>query len=100
MVYARNSLQARSLALPGGQDDVVVEVQSGNGVALERGEVNEEVILDGEDGVIGDIGVVARVELSGDALVAVGGDHEMDVSGAHRVAIEGLEESTSSTWWS
>jgi len=43
-------------------------------VALERDEVHDEVILDGEDGVGGQIWVVGWEDLGGDGDVVVVGD--------------------------
>lgn len=56
------------------EKDVVGELESGIWVALERDEVHDEVILDGEDGVGGQIWVVGWEDLGGDGDVVVVGD--------------------------
>ena len=88
--------QASSLLLAlealGSQVDVVLELEHGLVIALERLEGDHEIGLDGEDGVVGDPGVVAGVELGGAALVVGVGDHDVDVGGTHGVAVHELEE--------
>jgi hypothetical protein len=54
-------------------------------------ELNDEIILDSKDGVVDEVWVVAWEELCYDLLVAIGGDHEMDVGGSHWVTVEHLE---------
>lgn len=76
--------------------DVVFQIQLRLGIAR-RLEVEEEIVLNGEDGVGSDPGVVAGVELGGHGLEAFGGDHEMDVSWAHRVAVQDVQEDTGGT---
>lgn len=56
------------------EKDVVGELESSIWVALERDEVYDEVILDGEDGVSGQIWVISWENLSGDGDVVVVGD--------------------------
>lgn len=62
-------LELLALVSLGRQHDVVLEIQLGLVVALEGLKVNDEVVLDGEDGVGGQPGVVLGVELGGAALV-------------------------------
>ena len=94
---------ARALVLAGGR------------VVLDGLEVDHEVVLDGEDGVGGEPGVVFGVDLGDDGLVVFVGDlfrfvlarcwkevvlvigwilayHEVDVRRAHWVPVDGLEE--------
>lgn len=59
---------------------------------LKRDEVNDEVVLHGEDGVGREPWVVLGVDLRDDGLVLVVGDHEVDVGGAHGVAVDSLQE--------
>lgn len=51
------------------QNDIVLQVQSSLVVALEGLEVNNEVVLDSEDGVSGQPGVILGVELGCASLV-------------------------------
>lgn len=57
-----------------GQDDVVLQIQSSLVVALAGLEVDDEVVLDSEDGVGGQPGVVLGVELGCASLVLGVGD--------------------------
>lgn len=107
---------------PRREHDVVLEVELCLGVALARLEVDEQVVLDGEDGVRRDVLVVLGEDLRRHGLVAIGGDleggatvslasfwwsgeegggavrggretyHEVDVRRAHRVPIKQLQE--------
>ena len=78
----RRRLVAKLLALVslGGEDDVVLEVEGGLGVALAGLEVHDQVVLDGEDGVGSQPGVVPGVELGGAALEVGVGDLSTGVS--------------------
>lgn len=92
-----DTLHGSNLSFPWCQFDVVFQVQLRLVVTLSRCEINEQVILDSENSVVGDIWVIAGVDLGRHRLISLGGDHKMDVSGAHRVAVEGLEQLSSST---
>jgi hypothetical protein len=94
----RNTLHRRRLPFPGCQPHVVLQVQLGLGVVLPRCKVNEQIILDREDGIVGHIRVVSGVDLCGDGLVTLGRHHEMDVSGTHGVAVESCEECSSGAY--
>lgn len=62
-------------------------------LALIKGrKVDDEIVLDGEDGVGLEPGVVFGVDLGDTGLVSVLGDPQVDVGGTHRVAIERGEE--------
>lgn len=86
------ALHDLALVALGGEHNVVLEVEAGVGVALAGLEVDEEVVLDGEDGVGLQPGVVTGVELGGAALVVGVGDHDVDVGGPHGVPVHELEE--------
>ena len=70
----------------GGEDDVELElagggaagtlVLAGRGVVLDGVEVDDEVVLDGEDGVGREPGVVLGVDLGDDGFVVFVGDLE------------------------
>lgn len=70
------SLRLEDLALValGREHDVVLKLERGLGVTLEGLEVDDEVVLDGEDGVSLEPGVVLGVELRRAALEVVMGD--------------------------
>lgn len=53
----------------GRQQDVVLQLQSGVGVAFERDEVDDEIVLDGEHGVVLEMRVALGEDLRGDGLV-------------------------------
>jgi len=55
-------------------------------------EVEDEIGLDGEDGIGLEPRVVTWENLSDNLLVAVGGDHQMDVCWAHGMAVQGSEK--------
>jgi hypothetical protein len=76
------------------QGDVVLEVELGLGVAGPRLKVNDQVVLDGKDGVNLEERVVAGVDLVDDGGVVGVGDHEMDVSRAHGGAVHDVEQDT------
>ena len=86
-----NSLDFALEAL-GSKVDVVLELENGLVVTLEGLEGYHEVILDSEDGVVGNPGVVAGVELGSAALEVGVGDHDVDVGGTHGVAVHEIEE--------
>ena len=68
------ALELLALVALGREHDIVLEVQGGLVVALERLKVDDEIVLDGKDGVRLQPGVVLGVELGGDALEVVVGD--------------------------
>lgn len=75
--------------------NVVLEVELGLGVIGLGLEVNNEIILDSENGVYVEMRVVARVDLVDDSGVVGVGNHEMDVGGAHGGAVHEVEEDSS-----
>jgi hypothetical protein len=77
-----------------GHLDIVFQVESGLGVVGLGLEVHDEIILDREDGVDGEMGVVAGVDLVDDSGVFGVGDHEVDVSGTHGRAVHEFEKDT------
>lgn len=77
-----------------GQLDIVLEVKVGLGVVGLGLEVDNEVVLDGKDGVDVEMRVIAGVDLVDDGGVVGVGDHEMDVSGTHGGAVHEVEEHT------
>lgn len=77
--------------------DVVLQVESSLGVIGLGLEVHDEIILDSEDGVDSEVGVVAGVDLVDDGRVFRVGDHEVDVSGTHGRAVHELEKDTGGT---
>lgn len=80
-----------------GQSNVVLEVKLSLGVVGLGLEVDNEIILDGEDGVNVEMGVVAGVDLVDDSGVVGVGDHQVNVSGTHGRAVHELEEDTGGT---
>lgn len=95
LISTKQGIDHLDLALValGSKVDVVLELEDGLGVLLLDGlEVDNEVVLDGEDGVGLDPGVVVGVELGGAALVVGVGDHDVNVGGAHGVAVHEGEE--------
>lgn len=66
-----------ALVALGRQDDVVLKVKHGLAVALKRLEVQNEIILDGKDGVSRQPGVVFGVQLCCAAFEAFVGDLRM-----------------------
>ena len=74
--------------------DVVLQVEGGLGVIGLGLEVHNEIVLDGEDGVNGKVGVVAGVDLVDDSGVFGMGDHQVDVGGTHGGAVHEAEEDT------
>lgn len=64
-------LERLALVVLGRQDDVVLELELSLVVALEGLEVDDEVVLDGEDGVSGQPGVVLGIQLGRAALVVL-----------------------------
>ncbi len=65
---------SRARDVLGRQDDIVLEIKRGFVVALARLEVDDQVVLDGEDGVGGEVGVVRGEDLGGDGFEAGVGD--------------------------
>lgn len=80
-----------------GHADVVLQVEGGLGVAGLGFEIHDQVVLDGEDGVNVQVGVVAGVDLVDDGGVIGVGDHEVDVGGAHGRTVHEVEEDTGGT---
>lgn len=77
--------------------DVVLQVEGGLGVVGLRLEVNNEIILDSENRVDVEMGVVAGVDLVDDCGVVGVGDHQVDVSRAHGRAVHDVEQDTGGT---
>lgn len=65
---------------------------SGQLAVIKRREVDNQVVLDGEDGVGLEPWVVFGVDLSDTWLVALLCDHQVDVCWTHRVTVKGSEE--------
>lgn len=78
-----------------GHLDVILQVEGGLGVVGLGLEVYNEIILDREDGVNGEVRVVAGVDLVDDGGVLGVGDHKVDVSGTHGRAVHEVKEDTS-----
>jgi hypothetical protein len=92
------------------QGDVVFQIQRGLGVIFARLEGDDQAVLDGEDSVGLQVGVVIGVDLGDDGVVFVVGDlgvvcqylghsggcfgshHQVDVGRAHRSAVHQLQE--------
>lgn len=74
--------------------DIVLQVERGLGVIGLGLEVYDEIILDSEDGVDGEMRVVARVDLVDDGGVVGVGNHEVDVGGTHGRTVHEVEEDT------
>lgn len=74
--------------------DIVLQVEGGLGIVGLGFEVHDEIILDSEDRVNREMGVVAGVDLVDDSGVFGVGDHEVDVSGTHGRAVHELEKDT------
>lgn len=74
--------------------DVVLQVEGRLGVVCLGLEVHNEIILHSEDGVDGEVGVVAGVDLVDDRGVFGVGDHQVDVSGTHGRSVHELEKDT------
>lgn len=74
--------------------NVVLEVELGLGVILLGLEWNNEIVLDGEDGVDREMRVVIGVNLVDDSGIIRMGDHEMDMSRTHRGAVHKSEKDT------
>lgn len=77
--------------------DVVLKVESGLGVIGLGLELNNEVVLDSEDGVDVEEGVGAGVELVDNGGVVGVGDHQVDVSGTHGGTVHEIEKDTGGT---
>lgn len=80
-----------------GHGDVELEVELSLGVILSGLEVDNEVVLDGEDGVITKVRVVVGIELVDDSGIVGVGDHQVNVGRAPRRAVHESEENTSGT---
>jgi hypothetical protein len=77
------------------QGDVVLKVECGLGVVLSGLEFNNEIVLDGKDGVDVEMRVVAGVDLVDNGGVFGVGDHQVNVSRTHGRAVHESEEDTS-----
>lgn len=64
-----NSFQTASLLSSWCKSDIVEQVELGFGVVA-RLEVEQQIVLDGEDGIVGDVLVVTGVQLGDQRLVA------------------------------
>lgn len=74
--------------------DVVLQVEGGLRIIALGLEVHNEIILDGEDGVDGKVGIITGVDLVDDCGIFGVGDHEMDVGGTHGRTVHEAEENT------
>lgn len=74
--------------------NVVLEVELSLGVVGLGFEINDKVILDGEDRVDVEVWVVTGVDLVDDGGVVGVGDHEVNVGGPHGRAIHEIEKHT------
>lgn len=77
--------------------DGVVHVQSGLGVISLGLEVDNQVILDSEDGVDIEVRVIAGVDLVDDSGVVGVGDHQVNVSRTHGRAVHEAQQNTGGT---
>ena len=91
----RRSRVGVGVVLLEGQSDVVLKVELGLGVVLLGLEFDNEIVLDGKDGVDVEMRVVAGVDLVDDGGVFGVGDHQVNVGGTHGRAVHELEEDTS-----
>lgn len=85
-----NSLELALVALRS-KVDIVLELEDSLAI-VERLEFNNQVVLDGEDGVALDPLVIGGVQLGSAALELGVGDHDVNVGGPHRVAVHEGEE--------
>jgi hypothetical protein len=85
-----NTIEASSLLARWCQCNVVEQVQLRLRVVAGL-EVEQQVVLDGKHGVVGNILVVTGVQLGYQGLVTLGRDHEMDVCRAERVTVHDPE---------
>ena len=89
-------LKLLALVALGGQDDVVLELEDGLVVALERLEVDNQVVLDGKDGVRLQPGVVFGIQLRraalefgvGNLLLTVSKSRSKICSGSPRAGVQ------------
>lgn len=79
------------------QANVILQLQFGILITLQRREINNQIVLDGKHGVRAQIGVVAREDLRGHAREVRMADHEMDVGGPHGVAVQQLQQQPGGT---
>lgn len=87
----RSRVRVRVVLLQG-HGDVVLEVAIGVGVLGNRLEVDDEVILDGKDGVDAQMGIIVGVDLVDDGGVVRVGDFQVDVSGPHGRAVHEVQQ--------
>jgi hypothetical protein len=80
------------LAVLGSQSDVELAVPLSLGVASLWLEVNNEIVLDGEDGVGLEPGIISRENLRNNLFVSRSRDHEVNVGWAHWMAIQHLKQ--------
>lgn len=69
------------------QDDIVLQIQDSLVIALERLEIDDEIVLNSEDGVRLQPRVVTGVQLGGAALELRMRDHDVNVSGSHGMTV-------------
>lgn len=77
--------------------DIILKVTIGLGVLWNRPEVDNEVILNREDGVDAQMGVIAGVDLVDDGGVVRVSDLQVDMSGPHGRAVHEVKQHTSGT---
>lgn len=77
--------------------DVVLQVELGLGVIGLGLEVDNQIVLDGEDGVDVEVRVVGGVDLVDDGGVVGVGDHQVNVGRTHGRAVHEVEENTGGT---
>jgi hypothetical protein len=70
------------------QYNIILQLQFGSRVPLERREIHYQIVLDGKHAICRQVRVVFGEDLRRDGDVAVAADHQVDVGGAHGVAIE------------
>lgn len=63
------ALEHFTLIVFGRQNDVILEFQLGLGIAMQRLEVDDQIVLDSEDGVGGQPRVILGIQLRGTALI-------------------------------
>ncbi len=74
------------------QHNIILQLQLCISIPLKRLEIHHQIILDSEDSVCRQVGVVFGEYLRRDRDVAVAADHQMNMCRAHGVAIEEIQE--------
>ena len=77
--------------------DVVLHVEGGLGVVGLELEVDDEIILDGENRVNVEMRVIAGIDLVDNGSVVGVGDHQVNVGRAHGGAVHDVEQDTGGT---